>query len=150
MHVSFWATRFLNTLYIISHWSLYLINEDKHIIEYVNRLSIHFTSAFSMRFVTLISHSKVFQNSHYLPLGTANSFRKILKFNLLLCKLGARGYGKWNSLDCYNRSPLPHFIKTSATIWYLKYMDWYTDRHIGNLSIIQSLLVLSAKNTYKR
>lgn len=150
MHVSIWATRFLNTLYIISQQSLRLINEDKHIIEYVNWLSMHFTPAFSMRFVTLIAHSNFFKNSHYLPLGTVNSFGKIFKFNLLLCKLGARGYGKWNSLDCYYRSPLLYFIQTSATVWCLKYMDWYTDRQIANLTIILSLLVLPTKNTYKR
>jgi len=57
---------------------LHLVNEDKYIIEYVNQLSMHFTSAFSMRFVTLISYSKFFQNSHYLPLGTVNSFTKFL------------------------------------------------------------------------
>jgi len=73
---------------------LYLINEDKYIIEHVNQLSMHFTSIFSMRFDVLTSHSKFFQNSRCLPLGTVTVLKKNFKSNLILSKLGARGYGK--------------------------------------------------------
>jgi hypothetical protein len=89
---------------------------------------MHFPSIVSLRFCYTYTIFKIFPKCMYLSPCTVNSFEKLFKFNLILCKLGAKGHRKWNSLDCYYRSPLPHFIQTSAKIWYLKYVDWETDR----------------------